>query len=310
MSTARQLHHGAMKSLQQAEEISASLKPDMASYKKSLRDALELETKAAMLLKDKIAAEPTRSVLFRSAASIAITCGEYRKAENLVVQALYGNPPQEIKDELLDLFSNISTDPVIIPMKDWIYKRSFDVVFSLLVAILVLPWLVIILSFLIKVESKGPVFFKQLRIGRNNKAFYCYKFRTMRLSYDADYIGPRKDSRITKVGAFLRKTSLDELPQFINVLKGDMSVVGPTPVKINHHLVNSSTSSIFGARYFAKPGITGLAQVFNSKNESKSYIDYIKEWSLLLDIKIVIYSLGRVFRGYMQSYSLIDDNSD
>lgn len=304
MSNAKQLHHSAMRSLRQAEEISASLKPDMALYKQNLRDALEMETKAAMLLKDKISAEPTRSILFRSAASIAINCGEYRKAENLVVQALYGNPPQEIKDELLDLFSNAYIEPNILPAGRGLVKRVFDIISSVLVIFLICSWVFPLVALLIKMDSPGPVFFKQLRTGSGNKPFYCYMFRTVKISRESNI----EKAVLTQVGHLLKITSLRELPQFFNVLKGDMTIVGPVPMAASYNTIYSTASEIIRAKYVAKPGLTGLVQVSDGENEYKSYERYVEKWSLYLDIKIITASFVKVIRSYRRLYSLISSN--
>ena len=139
-----------------------------------------------------------------------------------------------------------------------VLKRVFDVCFSLLVVVLVLSWLVPVLGLLLKLESLGPVFFKQLRTGKHGKPFYCLKFRSMRLSSEADSRqASRGDSRITRLGAFLRQTSLDELPQFINVLRGDMSVVGPRPHMLLHTHEYAQRIANFMDRHAVTPGITG-----------------------------------------------------
>ncbi|WP_317046284.1 exopolysaccharide biosynthesis polyprenyl glycosylphosphotransferase [Flavobacterium sediminis] len=142
-----------------------------------------------------------------------------------------------------------------------IIKRTFDIAFSLFVIIGVLSWLTPVLAIWIKLESKGPVFFKQKRNGLNYEEFYCYKFRSMRLNPIADLEQVQKnDPRITRIGAFMRKTSIDELPQFFNVLLGDMSVVGPRPHMVSHTEMYAKRVDKFMVRHFIKPGITGLAQ--------------------------------------------------
>src|SRR5690606_37697231 len=129
---------------------------------------------------------------------------------------------------------NVSSVPLD-DRKNQVMKRVFDIVFSSLLILTVFSWLFPIIMIAIKLDSKGPVFFKQKRTGKNNEDFLCLKFRTMYVNGDADRRQATKDDcRITKVGAFLRKTSLDELPQFINVLLGDMSVVGPRPHMLKH----------------------------------------------------------------------------
>ena len=161
---------------------------------------------------------------------------------------------------------------------------------------------------LIKLNSRGPVFFVQERSGRDNKPFPCYKFRTMYVNDNAHTMQACKnDSRITKVGAFLRKTSLDEFPQFFNVLLGNMSVVGPRPHMLSHTEQYSELINNFLVRHYAKPGITGWAQVNGYRGETKELADmegrvehdiwYIENWSLLLDVKIVWKTFIQVFQG-------------
>ncbi|MBF2708192.1 undecaprenyl-phosphate glucose phosphotransferase [Flavobacterium soyangense] len=187
-------------------------------------------------------------------------------------------------------------------------KKLFDLCFSLFVIVFLFPWLFPILMLLIKLNSKGPVFFVQQRSGRDNQSFPCYKFRTMRINKDSDKIQATQDDiRITKIGAFLRRTSMDELPQFFNVLIGNMSVVGPRPHMLSHTEQYSELISNFLVRHYAKPGITGWAQVNGFRGETKELADmknrvehdiwYIENWSLLLDIKIMWNTVAGVFKG-------------
>jgi len=194
-----------------------------------------------------------------------------------------------------------------------IIKRTFDIAFSLFVVITILSWLTPVLAILIKLESKGPVFFKQKRNGLNYEEFYCYKFRSMRLNPIADLEQVQKnDPRITRIGAFMRKTSIDELPQFFNVLLGDMSVVGPRPHMVSHTEMYAKRVDKFMVRHFIKPGITGLAQtngyrgeVENEKdiiNRVKYDIFYLENWSILLDVKIIIMTVANAIRGEEKAY--------
>jgi lipopolysaccharide/colanic/teichoic acid biosynthesis glycosyltransferase len=304
MSSSKQLHHEAMNSLRKADEALAQR--DMELYNSNLRDALELETNAATLLKDKFNAEPTRSVLYRSAASIAVSCGEYKRAEKLVVQALRGSPPQEIKNELLELFDEEIVEHTHNPVAREVFKRVFDVVFSILVLTLLLP-LFILIPLFIKFDSRGPVFYWQIRIGRNNRPFRCFKFRTMRLG-GADENYNKGDNRVTRLGGFMRRHALDELPQFINVLKGEMSIVGPKPVVAEHHREFAYIKGAFNSRSSAMPGITGLAESINLKNEPRPYIQYSEKWSPLVDIKIIIIAFLQAIRGQKNAYSISDDD--
>lgn len=187
-------------------------------------------------------------------------------------------------------------------------KRVFDVAFALLVILFVFPILMPIVALAIKLESKGPVFFKQLRSGKNNNEFLCWKFRTMAVNKDSDAKqATRGDKRITKVGAFLRKSSLDEFPQFINVLTGDMSVVGPRPHMLKHTDEYSQIINKYLFRHFITPGITGHAQVNGFRGETtdpammKKRVEYdtwyIENWSILLDIKIIFLTVWNAVRG-------------
>lgn len=187
-------------------------------------------------------------------------------------------------------------------------KRVFDIVFALLVTLLLLSWLVPLIAALIKLDSRGPIFFKQLRTGKNGVPFYCFKFRSMYINSDADHKqASRNDSRITKIGAFMRKTSIDELPQFINVLRGEMSVVGPRPHMLQHTEVYSSTIHNFMVRHAVSPGITGLAQVTGHRGETKETeamikrvnadIHYLQNWSFSLDMKIVWITVYQAVKG-------------
>lgn len=180
-------------------------------------------------------------------------------------------------------------------------KRSLDVVLSLLVLVFILSWLFPVIAILIKTSSPGPLLFKQLRHGRDNVPFYCYKFRTMRVNDTADtQQAVRNDPRVTRVGAFLRRSSLDELPQFINVLKGEMSIVGPRPHAVKMNEVFSEEIENFMFRHAVKPGITGLAQSRGFRGETADFYDihsrckldmfYIKHWSFLLDLQIIFWT--------------------
>ena len=192
-------------------------------------------------------------------------------------------------------------------------KRVFDVVFSMLIIVFLLSWLTPLIALLIKLESKGPVFFKQKRNGLNYEEFYCYKFRSMHLNPIADLEQVQKnDPRITKIGKFIRKTSIDELPQFFNVLLGDMSVVGPRPHMVSHTEMYAKSVDKFMVRHFIKPGITGLAQTNGFRGEVETEKDiinrvkydifYLENWSLLLDIKIIFATVVNAIKGEKKAY--------
>ncbi|MFA4133394.1 MULTISPECIES: sugar transferase [unclassified Brevibacillus] len=181
-------------------------------------------------------------------------------------------------------------------------KRLFDLIASALGLIILMP-LLLIIALLIKFDSKGPVFFRQERVGLRCKSFKIFKFRTMVI--DADKQGPyftaKNDSRITRVGKLLRKTSLDELPQFINVLLGDMSVVGPRPDVFEQ--VENYTIEEWEERHLVQPGITGLAQAKIRSNatveQRKAYdLEYVRSRTFLMDIKIIFWTIKQVlFKG-------------
>jgi putative colanic acid biosysnthesis UDP-glucose lipid carrier transferase len=192
-------------------------------------------------------------------------------------------------------------------------KRVFDVIFSSLVILLILTWLSPILYLIMKLESKGPLFFKQLRHGYNRQSFWCYKFRSMRLNDDADSrMCVKNDCRVTKLGKFLRKTSIDELPQFYNVLIGDMSVVGPRPHMEAHTLEYSRSVNKYLVRHYAKPGITGLAQIKGYRgeivkkadiiNRTRLDIFYLEKWCPILDFKIIYYTIFNCLKGEEKAF--------
>ena len=189
-----------------------------------------------------------------------------------------------------------------------VIKRIFDFVFSLLIIVGLLSWLMPIIALIIKMDSKGPVFFIQKRNGLNYKEFNCYKFRSMKLNDKADLdLASKNDIRITKVGKFIRKTSIDELPQFFNVLLGDMSVVGPRPHMVSITNLYAQKVDKFMVRHFVKPGITGLAQTKGYRGEVETDEDivnrvkydifYMENWSILLDIEIILKTIYNVIKG-------------
>ncbi len=191
-------------------------------------------------------------------------------------------------------------------------KRTFDVLFSFFVILFILSWLMPLLAILIKIESKGPIFFKQGRPGLDEKEFFCYKFRSMFVNGTTEKEVSRNDPRVTKMGKFMRKTSIDELPQFFNVLKGDMSVVGPRPHLWSQNKAYSNKIKKYMVRHYVKPGITGLAQVKGFRGEIETEEDminrikfdvfYIENWSLIMDIKIIIQTVVNIFKGEEKAY--------
>ena len=193
-----------------------------------------------------------------------------------------------------------------------IFKRAFDILFAFLVIIFLLSWLVPLLSILIKLESRGPVFFKQGRPGLDEEEFFCYKFRSMRVNITTEKEASKNDPRVTKIGKFIRKTSLDEMPQFLNVLLGDMSVVGPRPHLWSQNKLYGSKIKKYMVRHYVKPGITGLAQVKGFRGEIETDEDmvnrikfdvfYIENWSLILDLKIIVQTVVNIFKGEDKAY--------
>lgn len=191
-------------------------------------------------------------------------------------------------------------------------KRAFDVVFSVLVVVLLLSWITPILALLIKLESRGPVFFKQSRPGTNEAEFFCYKFRSMKLNETTEQSVIKNDPRVTRIGRFIRKTSIDEMPQFVNVLRGEMSVVGPRPHLWSQNNLYSAKIKKYMVRLYVRPGITGLAQVRGFRGEISTDEDminrikydvfYIENWSVLLDIKIIIQTVINIFKGDEKAY--------
>jgi undecaprenyl-phosphate galactose phosphotransferase/putative colanic acid biosynthesis UDP-glucose lipid carrier transferase len=212
----------------------------------------------------------------------------------------------------LDRFeSKPGFDLAIIPLDEsgnQLLKRIFDLIFSSVFLLLIMSWLLPVLYIIIKLDSQGPVFFTQIRSGKENKPFKCLKFRTMIVNKDSDSVQATKDDpRITKLGHFLRKTSIDELPQFINVFIGNMSVVGPRPHMLKHTEQYTKLIERFLGRHYVKPGITGLAQCMGYRGETRTVGDmenrvtldryYIENWSFWLDIKIVFLTVVSLVRG-------------
>ena len=216
--------------------------------------------------------------------------------------------------ERYDLIPVLNVNPI--PLDDYknrLVKRSFDLAFSSFVILFILSWLMPLLAIIIKLDSRGPVFFKQKRTGKDKQEFWCYKFRSMRVNGDSDIAqAKRNDYRITKIGAFLRRTSLDELPQFFNVFLGNMSVVGPRPHMLKHTEEYSKVVEKFMSRHFVKPGITGLAQAKGFRGETETDLlmqnrvrldrFYVGNWSLIFDIKIIILTISTLLKNGDKAY--------
>jgi putative colanic acid biosynthesis UDP-glucose lipid carrier transferase len=225
--------------------------------------------------------------------------------------------PSIIRNEFFEYdLGYVETQPILFPSKfplsyytNASIKRTFDILFSLFILIFIGTWLFPIISILIKLDSKGDVFFTQKRYGFHDEVFNCFKFRTMVENKDSSTkTTSENDVRITKIGKFLRKTSLDEMPQFINVFLGHMSVVGPRPHML---LVDNYYKERIGryvVRSLVKPGITGLAQVSGLRGDTgdmdvqmrkRILADsfYVKNWSLTLDLIIILKTIFLIIKG-------------
>jgi putative colanic acid biosynthesis UDP-glucose lipid carrier transferase len=213
--------------------------------------------------------------------------------ESLPVMAVRNEPLQAIHNQVI--------------------KRTFDIVFSFLFLITIFPVLYVIFSILIKLSSRGPIIFKQARTGIYGTDFDCYKFRSMKMNELADEKQAEKDDpRTTWIGQFLRRSNLDEIPQFFNVLKGEMSVVGPRPHMLKHTELYSVIIDKYMVRHLIKPGITGWAQVNGYRGETKTMeqmegrvrndVWYLENWSFILDLKIILVTILNMFKGEKNAY--------
>ncbi|WP_405199951.1 exopolysaccharide biosynthesis polyprenyl glycosylphosphotransferase [Christiangramia sp. LLG6405-1] len=192
-------------------------------------------------------------------------------------------------------------------------KRLFDILVSSIVIVCVLSWLIPLLFVLNLMESKGPVIFKQLRHGEKKKSFWCYKFRSMAVNTEANsHMCTRNDLRVTKIGKIIRKTSIDELPQFLNVFLGNMSIVGPRPHMQLHTEDYERNVDKYLVRHYAKPGITGLAQVRGYRgeivrksdiiNRTRMDIFYLEKWTPMLDLQIIYRTVVLAIKGDEKAY--------
>lgn len=209
-------------------------------------------------------------------------------------------------------YLSLRPDPLSRPENKFL-KRAFDIAFSLLFLCTLFPIILIIVTIITKLTMPGPIFFCQKRNGLNDKEFYCIKFRSMRVNKDADTLQATKnDPRKTKWGDIMRKTNIDELPQFINVLLGDMSIVGPRPHMLKHTEEYSKLINKYMVRHFVKPGITGWSQVTGYRGETKELKDmegrilgdiwYIEHWSFGLDLYIIYRTVRNIFHGEKNAY--------
>jgi putative colanic acid biosynthesis UDP-glucose lipid carrier transferase len=262
---------------------------------------------------------------------IALPTGENEKIQNCIAICDGLNIKVRILPNLSEFTSssiyinNIGLLPVVnigdLPLdkrENRLLKRSFDIIFSLLFFILLGSFIFPLLAIIIKLSSKGPIFFKQERWGLNNKRITCYKFRSMfKESSDIDEEGNfqqafKNDPRITLIGKILRKTNMDELPQFWNVLIGNMSVVGPRPHPTQLNIQSMELVDNYMLRHMVIPGITGLAQVNGCRGETRTTEDmqkrvnfdlyYIQRWNFWLDLQIIIQTVINIFRGDQNAY--------
>ena len=262
---------------------------------------------------------------------IALPTNEHEKIQNCISICDQYKIKVRILPNLTEITSssvyinNIGLLPVVnvgdLPLdktENILLKRTFDIFFSILFFLFIGIWIFPLIGFLIKITSRGPIFFKQERWGLNNKKIICYKFRSMiKESSDIDEDGKynqaqKDDPRITLIGRILRKTNMDELPQFWNVLIGNMSVVGPRPHPTQLNLESMETVDNYMLRHKVIPGITGLAQVNGCRGETKTTEDmqrrvnfdlyYIQRWNFWLDLQIIIQTVINIFRGDQNAY--------
>ena len=209
-------------------------------------------------------------------------------------------------------FLSLHNDPLM-RIENRVIKRTFDIVVSLLFLCTLFPIILLFVTIITKITMPGPVFFRQKRTGIDGKDFYCIKFRSMKINADSDRVQATKnDPRKTRWGNIMRKTNIDEFPQFWNVLMGDMSIVGPRPHMLKHTEEYSKLIDKYMMRHFVKPGITGWSQVTGFRGETKELsqmegrvqgdIWYIEHWSFWLDIYIMYKTVANVIQGDKEAY--------
>jgi len=246
--------------------------------------------------------------------SVLLAFAEKNMIRFYIIPEFYRNVKKSMILEIMESIPllSIRNEPLQSPYNR-IMKRAFDIVFAVLVLIFCYPPLYIIAGFLIRVSSPGPILFKQKRTGIYGEIFECYKFRTMMINREADSKQAIKDDpRTTKIGNFLRRTNLDEFPQFMNVMMGDMSVVGPRPHMLAHTELYSQLVDKYMVRHLVKPGITGWAQITGYRGETKTLeqmegrvkrdVWYLENWSFFLDLKIIFVTIINMFRGEKNAY--------
>lgn len=274
------------------------------NLQQSVADLLIDEVVIALKNKSDSFLEDIIAICNRKAVKTHIIPDYFKFVSNRFQISMFGNfPIITVREEPLD-------------EAHWrLFKRAFDMIFSFFVVVFILSWLYPIISVLTKLSSSGPVFFIQDRVGSRNENFKCYKFRTMKIAENKSAVSFQpvieNDPRVTKVGGFLRKSNLDELPQFINVLKGEMSVVGPRPHAVLYDKKYGKIVDAIRLRHNVKPGITGWAQIHGLRGDvpderenmkrTKMRIEYdiwyIENWSMTLDIQIILITIWQMLRG-------------
>lgn len=215
--------------------------------------------------------------------------------------------------EFGDIYVLSEYNEPLLNIKNRMKKRVFDVTVSALFLCTLFPLIFVIVTIISKITMPGPLFFKQKRTGYDGRDFECLKFRSMKINVDSDKVqAVKNDSRVTKWGAFMRHSNIDELPQFVNVLKGEMSIVGPRPHMLAHTEYYSNLISDYMIRHYVKPGITGWAQTNGERGETKTVEDmqrrvkrdiwYIEHWSIWLDIWIILKTVYDAVHGDKKAY--------